>query len=203
MFPAAAATRLRRPLVAAAVCLWLAWHGAPARAQCCGDCDGNGSVSIAEIVGGVVRALDGCEFAPKTQLFLADLHAQSAELTLDRPAAAGRIEFSFARGGPVQTLFAITVDGVNLVGIVVEDDTLRFFVRQAGDFFRQQVEQRLVGPYDRAIALEATWGNRTLSLIVNGAQTLREIPYDVAIPAGAAVHFAGLSPYSNVMFSTD
>ena len=52
-----------RVTTAMVVALWgfgVTWSPAPAVGQCCGDCDGDGTVAINELVTSVNRALEGC-----------------------------------------------------------------------------------------------------------------------------------------------
>ena len=53
-----------RILAVALAALW--WTAAPAAGQCCGDCSGDGEVSISDLIQAVNNALNGCSQATPT-----------------------------------------------------------------------------------------------------------------------------------------
>ncbi|HSQ00502.1 MAG TPA: hypothetical protein VL049_25045, partial [Candidatus Dormibacteraeota bacterium] len=53
-----------RMLLVALAALW--WTAAPAAGQCCGDCAGDGQVTIDDLIRAVNNALNGCSEATPT-----------------------------------------------------------------------------------------------------------------------------------------
>lgn len=207
--------RRLEPFLAAIVGLVLVGPPAIASAQCCGDCDLDGTVSIAELVGGVKRALDGCDVAPQQRVFLDGLQAQSIETPMDRMTTEGRLAFSIYGWSPISTLFVIQdADEVNLVGLVIDDGVVRLFVRTPPTGFpfpvRYDLEQRLPAPDPYLLAIEAVWRPGKLSLVVNGNHVLRDIPSELVIPQGTVARIGSTRPqsvngavYLDLSFSTD
>lgn len=214
MMRAAMTLRRFRGFGVIALSLWFAWHAAAASAQCCGDCDLDGSVSIAELVGGVKRAFDGCDVAPRQRVSLAGLQGQSIAFAMDRATTEGRLAFSVYNWSSNTGLFLVRNDqGLNHIGLVIDDDVLRLFVRGSatGLVFpgRYDLEQRLSGPA-RRLTIEAAWRPGKLSLTVDGTQVLRDIPSDIVFPADTLAVIGGGSPqsafgavFSDLTFSTD
>lgn len=182
-----------------------------AQAQCCGDCDGNGSVEINELVGAVGLAQDGCPIAPKRRIALRGVEVTSVLATLERPALEGRVILTLYGGSDTDTLFRIGPNVDPSIRIVRAEDKLRFSVRyQAAVTMIETIEVDVPDWTQRAHTIVAVWGRGSMSLLVDGVLSGPRPIGEVVLPTGALVRIGNagetspVGPYfQEVQFHTD
>jgi hypothetical protein len=103
--------------------------GARATAQCCGDCNGDGEVSIDEIVGAVGSALSGCPSTLKPRILLKDVDLTTFSAALDTRVTQGQISLTIEIGAneTADTLFTISKPHTSSsVSLIRNGDFLRW-----------------------------------------------------------------------------
>ena len=176
-------------LLAAALCT--AAH--PAAAQCCGDCDGNGIVSIDELVQAVSISLSGCPSPPTPGIVLSNVRLStfSAALAADMPQ--GRVALTIdttwsGDDGTNRVLFSVS-KGSTAAGIALTKNGpfLRWILTQPSGFERDLSVN--IASWDPGThTIKASWGPDSTSVEADGSgQFSEETPNNLVLPSGSTV----------------
>jgi hypothetical protein len=166
---------------------------APAGAQCCGDCNGNGQVGIEELVGAVGNALGSCP-AGTPLVTLRDAELSYLRVTLHADVDGGSIGFTAAinwsgADPSDRALFSIQRPNTwpDQIQLVKSGSHLRWVVTDAGG-----LEHDLSVSIDdwhpgQTHSVLATWGGGRTTLTLDGMPAGEQSLGDVRFTAGDAL----------------
>lgn len=166
---------------------------AGASAQCCGDCDGNGAVTIEELVGAVSHALDGCAAALHPVISLRGVRLATAAAVLSEEITEGRVELEIETdwGGDDENDRALFVAGTpgtftNRVNLIRNGRFLRWIIAEtSGREVDANVDTSAWQPGLHTVT--AAWGGGTMDIRVDGIRAVQAEVGAVSIAAGAEV----------------
>ena len=162
--------------------------------QCCGDCNGDGKVTINELLGSVNRALDGCPLVLKPRIALEGVSLPNFSATLTDAVTQGQVTLTAALGDDSDilsdSLLAISEPGALTprVGLIRNGEFLRYFVVPDGGL-ETDISVR-IGGFGNPVStvphtIAMSWGKGIMSISLDGAP-----PY-VAPPIGSVSIKAG------------
>lgn len=164
-----------------------------ASAQCCGDCDGNGVVTIEELVGAVNYALDGCASALQPVISLRGVTLSTTAAVLSEEITEGRVELE------IETDWAGDDQNDRVLFVASTPFTFadRVHLVRTGRFLRWIVTETSGREVDLSVdtgawqpgnhTVTAGWGAGTMHLGVDGALARESDVGAVSIAAGADV----------------
>jgi hypothetical protein len=159
----------------------------PVTAQCCADCNGDGVVSIDELVGAVRLALDGCPSTPTPRIVLTDVDLSSFAATLDARVTQGHISVTIETaaddtGGP---LFKISNrQTLSTVSLVRNGDFLRWITADSSGPERD-ISVRVTTWQPGVHTIIANWGRGQTAIGVDSVQFGLTATDDIILDAGS------------------
>jgi hypothetical protein len=168
--------------------------GAPAaRAQCCGDCDGDGAITIDELVGTVGRALAGCSAASQPMLVTRGVSFPYLAGTLAADIVEGRVDLTldtaWGGGDPGdRVLFKIVAPATSPDGIeVIQNDAFLRLVVADDSGFERDISLRIDAWHPGLHTVSVRWGAGTLTFAIDGGPAVNANLDSVRLAAGSDV----------------
>jgi hypothetical protein len=156
--------------------------------QCCGDCNGDGKVTIDELLGSVDRALDGCPLVLKSRIALEGISLPNFSATLTDAVTQGQVTLTAAFGDGIDISLAISEPGALTprIGLVGNGEFLRYFVvDDGGQETDVSVRLGLTFPVPREPhTIVMSWGEASMSILLDGSL---QYPYDQAMIGGVSI----------------
>ena len=166
---------------------------AAAAAQCCGDCNADGTVGIEELVGAVNHALTGCPSPPEAVIVLQGIALPTLAATLDSDVAAGRVEVKIdtdwnGDDESDRAIFSVLAPHTwpGRVELVKNGDFLRWIVAESSGL-EHDLSVRIASWRPGTHTIAASWGHGTAELSVDGTLGGQSQLGEVLLTAGSDV----------------
>jgi len=162
-----------------------------AAAQCCGDCNADGTVAVEELVGAVNHALDGCPSVHEPMIVLSGVSLPYLAATLGAEVTGGHVELAMQTDwgggdGSDHALFAISAPNTwpSRVELLKNGEFLRLVVTETSGFERD-VSVHIASLHPGAHTITASWGQGTAQLAVDDGPPGQFTIGDVLLAAGS------------------
>jgi len=163
-----------------------------ATAQCCGDCDADGAVTISELVRAVTTALTECRPEPDPRIVLSELALTGFAATLRAPVREGRVALVLRPDWAADDdrfVFSISQPNQfsNRLELVKNGEFLRWIVAESSGAERDlSVRISYWRPGDEH-SVRVTWGPAGATMTIDGVLAGPQALGEVLLPAGSDV----------------